>query len=223
MLCAFRIFRSDDDLGEDVEEEGVADDEAAGSDSRGPTVNKSLVPTFVFPAKRRGFDEAFRAAHLMLEALAISEDFVVTGTIRVNESSLQGDGEDNRAGEDEEQAAEFAAGVVHTTDGWQTSIKSEAEPTDSSDRPALVDLRCRSFKFSVDCSTLDVGGALEFYVFCGKKKEDCDNPPDEHVDDNAKQYYKVSCTKRLNEWAAMAAKELKNYAPTVKYNKNYFE
>ena len=41
------------------------------------------------------------------------------------------------------------------------------------------------------------------------------------MDSNGQQFYRVSCTKKLNEWAAKAARELKNYAPTVKFNKNY--
>ena len=65
-------------------------------------------------------------------------------------------------------------------------------------------------QFVIDCEDLEVGDSLEFYAFYGG-----------HVDSNGQQFYRVSCTRKLNEWAAMAARELKNYAPTVKFNKNY--
>ena len=52
--------------------------------------NKSLVPTFVFPVKRRGFEEAFVQSFLMLERLSIPDQETVVGLFRVNLTKIQG-------------------------------------------------------------------------------------------------------------------------------------
>ncbi len=35
------------------------------------------------------------------------------------------------------------------------------------------------------------------------------------------QFYTVRCCTRLNLWAELAARELSNFAPTVRFNRNY--
>ena len=52
--------------------------------------NKSLVPTFVFPVKRRGFEEAFVQSFLMLERLSLPDQETVVGLFRVNLTKIQG-------------------------------------------------------------------------------------------------------------------------------------
>ena len=48
------------------------------------------MPTFVFPVKRRGFDDAFLQSYLMLETLSIPDQETVVGLFRVNLTKVQG-------------------------------------------------------------------------------------------------------------------------------------
>ena len=48
------------------------------------------MPTFVFPVKRRGFDEAFLQSFLMLETLSIPDQETIVGLFRVNLTKIQG-------------------------------------------------------------------------------------------------------------------------------------
>ena len=48
------------------------------------------MPTFVFPVKRRGFEEAFVQSFLMLERLSIPDQETIVGLFRVNLTKMQG-------------------------------------------------------------------------------------------------------------------------------------
>lgn len=172
--------------------------------------NKSLVPTFVYPSKRRGFDDAFKSCNVMLENLSISDDLTLAGLVRVNSSQFQPD--------DNADADIHVVSATYTKNSWDTSHESAAVEVATVERPDLAGVECKNYKFVIDCADMEVGSALEMYVRCGDTAN-----KESSVDDNGRQFYKVSCTKKLNEWAAMAARELNNYAPTVKFNKNYFE
>ena len=48
------------------------------------------MPTFVFPVKRRGFDDAFFQSCLMLETLSIPDQETIVGLFRVNLTKIEG-------------------------------------------------------------------------------------------------------------------------------------
>lgn len=94
----------------------------------------------------------------------------------------------------------------------------------------------RFFRFALDCSTLSVGETLQFSIWCAERgaslvvESQDENQVNRslrrvilHEDDNVRQFYRVRCTQRFagNPWAARAARELGNYAPTVRFNRNY--
>lgn len=188
-----------------------SDNEPSGVGSGNNFENKSLVPTFVFPVKRRGFDDAFFQSCLMLETLSIPDQETIVGLFRVNLTKIEDGDTEEVIKEEEEDEDDTKVGVAYTTDGWESTRKTEAFAVRSAALgPVLTTLNTQSYKFVIDCEDLKVGDSIEFYAFYG-----------DHVDSNGQQFYRVSCTKKLNEWAAKAARELKNYAPTVKFNKNY--
>ena len=76
-----------------------------------------------------------------------------------------------------------------------------------------------TFKFFIflDCDDLNVGEVLKFTIHCYAYAQNKQQIPI-CKDDNDGLSYQVNCTPKLNVWAAKAAQELKNFAPTANRN-----
>ena len=75
-----------------------------------------------------------------------------------------------------------------------------------------------TFKFFFqDCDDLNVGEVLKFTIHCYAYAQNKQQIPI-CKDDNDGLSYQVNCTPKLNVWAAKAAQELKNFAPTANRN-----
>ncbi len=128
-------------------------------------------------------------------------------------------------------------GATFSKDRWETKEDVNAMLVRCRKPSGLEDLELYSFRFVVDCSDLSVGQAMQFSVWCADKADKKgdrgggggggggDRGPVArhllHEDDNDKQFYTVNCSTKLNFWAELAARELSNFAPTIRFNRNY--
>ncbi|XP_040583846.1 uncharacterized protein [Lepeophtheirus salmonis] len=187
---------------------------------------KQLIPTFVFPNKKPDFPSYVRKKVLVLEALDIQQNgctdedgISVIGIIRVNLSRL-------RALETEDQrknGQQVIVGVAYSLDDWKTKMTSKSFKVPSAyirRHPSLDDVNCVFMRFCIDCDELDVGTTLSMSLWCADKI--ASKSTIRFEDNNEGSYYKLKCTSKLNQWAAEAAKQLKNYAPIVRYNTKFY-
>ena len=104
-------------------------------------------------------------------------------------------------------------------DNWETRSDSLAFLVRTKSRipHKIDDLETSSFRFVIDCSNLEIGQSLEFTLWCLDKT----TKRVTFEDDNSKRLYRVTCgPANLNPWAARAAKQLSNFAPVMRFNKN---
>lgn len=180
---------------------------------------KSLIPTFVYPGKKPNFGSTLANSVVMLESLTISADYCIVGNIRVNLNKLRAKHLDNGLVKDQK----ITVGVTYSMDDWETTKQAFAMPVRTRKRKDLEDLETLALRFVIECQDLEIGESVQFVVFCVDKSQGLENQTQAaYEDNNEKQLYQVACSAKLNPWAAKAAKELANFAPTIKFNKNYF-
>jgi hypothetical protein len=204
---------------------------------------KSLVPVFVFPGKRPTYAEDFKDHVIMLESLEITEDFCLIGNIRVNMSHLRAINQQQEAKNKtltvKQKASVFA---LYTFDSWKNYKETKAMVVNAVKHPALKKFDTHAMRFWIDCDEMEIGDTVEFTIWCSDKRttvkqgtkitrrhkqaitednKDCTTVINKYKDDNDGNYYKARCTKKLNPWAEKAARELKNFTPIVKFQKNY--
>lgn len=213
---------------------------------------KSLVPTFVFPGKRPNYAEVFAKQVLVLESLDITEDFCLMGNIRVNMTKLKAINREqdslSKSVTIKQRASVFA---LYTFDHWATYKDTKAMVVRALPHPSLGKFETQAMRFYIDCDEIEVGQTVEFAVLCtdkrytvkhgsrftrrqraallssssgsgGSQSKDLTTVIRKYRDDNDGLFYQAKCTKKLNQWAEKAAKELKNFTPIIKYNnKNY--
>ncbi|CAB4060995.1 unnamed protein product [Lepeophtheirus salmonis] len=162
---------------------------------------KQLIPTFVFPNKKPDFPSYVRKKVLVLEALDIQQNgctdedgISVIGIIRL---------------------------TLSMTGKTKMTSKSFKVPSAYIRRhPSLDDVNSVFMRFCIDCDELDVGTTLSMSLWCADKI--ASKSTIRFEDNNEGSYYKLKCTSKLNQWAAEAAKQLKNYAPIVRYNTKFY-
>ena len=205
---------------------------------------KSLVPVFVFPGKRPTYAEEFKEHVLMLESLEITEDFCLMGNIRINMTKLRAINQQQEAKSKsitvKQRASVYA---IYTFDSWKSYKETKAMVVNAVKHPALKKFDTHAMRFYIDCDDMDVGDTVEFSIWCADNRmtvkqgtkvtkkhrtaalsgtnKDLTTVIQKYRDDNEGNYYKAKCTKKLNPWAEKAARELKNFTPIVKSQKNY--
>lgn len=205
---------------------------------------KSLVPVFVFPGKRPTYAEDFKDHVIMLESLEITEDFCLMGNIRVNMTHLRSINQQQEAKNKsltvKQKASVYA---LYTFDSWKNCKETKAMVVNAVKHPALKKFDTHAMRFWIDCDEMEIGDTVEFTIWCSDKRttvkqgtkitrkhkqaiteednKDLTTVINKYRDDNDGNYYKARCTKKLNPWAEKAARELKNFTPIVKFQKNY--
>ena len=204
---------------------------------------KSLVPVFVFPGKRPTYQEDFKDHVLMLESLEITEDFCLMGNIRVNMTHLRSINQQQEAKNKtitvKQKASVYA---LYTFDSWKNCKETKAMVVNAVKHPALKKFDTHAMRFWIDCDEMEIGDTVEFTLWCSDRRstvkqgtkitrkhklaitednKDLTTVINKYRDDNDGNFYKARCTKKLNPWAEKAARELKNFTPIVKFQKNY--
>ena len=204
---------------------------------------KSLVPVFVFPGKRPTYAEDFKDHVIMLESLEITEDFCLMGNIRVNMSHLRSINQKQEAKNKTITVKQKASVYAQFTfDSWKTCKETKAMVVNAVKHPALKKFDTHAMRFWIDCDEMEIGDTVEFTLWCSDRRttvkqgtkitrkhkqaitednKDLTTVINKYKDDNEGNYYKIRCTKKLNPWAEKAARELKNFTPIVKFQKNY--
>ena len=180
----------------------------------------------------------------MLESLEITEDFCLMGNIRVNMTHLRSINQQQEAKNKsltvKQKASVYA---LYTFDSWKNCKETKAMVVNAVKHPALKKFDTHAMRFWIDCDEMEIGDTVEFTIWCSDKRttvkqgtkitrkhkqaiteednKDLTTVINKYRDDNDGNYYKARCTKKLNPWAEKAARELKNFTPIVKFQKNY--